>query len=114
MTGKALNAQYYAEHSDNEMVRLRDVVETLIYMTDEDSDGVEEVMQLPTIELPTWIPCKSDVPIKALEPVLVCNSKGQMTIACRMHDGKWGTQANIGEVVAWMPLPKPWIGADDE
>ena len=100
-------------HSDNEMVRLRDVVETLIYMTDEDSDGVEEVMQLPIIELPTWISCKSDVPIKALEPVLVCNSKGQMTIACRMYDGKWGTQANIGEVVAWMPLPEPWKGADD-
>lgn len=36
-------------HSDDEMVYLRDVVETLIYMTDEDSDGVEEVMQLPTI-----------------------------------------------------------------
>ena len=37
-------------HSDDEMVYLRDVVETLIYMTDEDSDGVEEVMQLPTIK----------------------------------------------------------------
>lgn len=37
-------------HSDNEMVRLRDVVETLIYMTDDDSDGVEEVMQLPIIK----------------------------------------------------------------
>ena len=37
-------------HSNDEMVYLRDVVETLIYMTDEDSDGVEEVMQLPTIK----------------------------------------------------------------
>ena len=37
-------------HSDDEMVYLRDVVETLIYMTDEDSDGVEEVMQLRTIK----------------------------------------------------------------
>jgi len=37
-------------HSDDEMVYLRDVVETLIYMTDKDSDGVEEVMQLPTIK----------------------------------------------------------------
>ena len=37
-------------HSDDEIVYLRDVVETLIYMTDEDSDGVEEVMQLPTIK----------------------------------------------------------------
>lgn len=37
-------------HSNDEMVYLRDVVETLIYMTDEDSDGVEEVMQLPIIK----------------------------------------------------------------
>ena len=70
-------------HSDNEMVNLRSVIETLLYMVDEDR-------------------------IKALEPVLVCNSKGQMTIACRMYDGKWGTQANIGKIVAWMPLPKPY------
>jgi hypothetical protein len=45
-------------HSDSEMVKLRDVVETLIYMTDEDSDGVEEVMQLPTIEIVTCGECK--------------------------------------------------------
>ncbi len=45
-------------HSDNEMVKLRDVVETLIYMTDEDSDGVEEVMQLPTIDIVTCGECK--------------------------------------------------------
>ena len=37
-------------HSDDEMVYLRDVVETLCYMVNEDSDGVEEVMQLPTIK----------------------------------------------------------------
>ena len=37
-------------HSNDEIVYLRDVVETLIYMTDEDSDGVEEVMQLPIIK----------------------------------------------------------------
>ena len=37
-------------HSDNEMVYLRDVVETLCYMVNEDSDGVEEVMQLPLVK----------------------------------------------------------------
>ena len=45
-------------HSDSEMVKLRDVVETLIYMTDEDSDGVEEVMQLPTIDIVRCGECK--------------------------------------------------------
>ncbi len=37
-------------HSNDEMVYLRSVIETLCYMVDEDSDGVEEVMQLPTIK----------------------------------------------------------------
>ena len=37
-------------HRDDEMVYLRDVVETLCYMVDDDSDGVEEVMQLPIIK----------------------------------------------------------------
>lgn len=45
-------------HSDNEMVNLRSVIETLLYMTDDDSDGVEEVMQLPTIDLVRCKECK--------------------------------------------------------
>jgi hypothetical protein len=45
-------------HRDTEMVNLREVVETLIYMVDEDSDGVEEVMQLPIIDLVRCAECK--------------------------------------------------------
>lgn len=45
-------------HSDNEMVNLRSVIEMLCYMVDEDSDGVEEVMQLPTVELVRCKECK--------------------------------------------------------
>ena len=45
-------------HSDNEMVNLLSVIETLLYMVDEDSDGVEEVMQLPTIDLVRCNECK--------------------------------------------------------
>lgn len=45
-------------HSDNEMVNLRDVIEVLCYMVDEDSDGVEEVLQLSTIDLVRCKECK--------------------------------------------------------
>lgn len=45
-------------HSDNEFVNLRSVIETLCYMVDDDSDGVEEVMQLPTIEIVRCKECK--------------------------------------------------------
>ena len=40
------------------MVNLRSVIETLCYMVDEDSDGVEEVMQLPSIDLIRCGECK--------------------------------------------------------
>ena len=43
---------------DSEMVNLRSVVEMLCYMVDEDSDGVEEVLQLPTIDLVRCAECK--------------------------------------------------------
>ena len=39
------------------MVNLRSVVEMLCYMVDEDSDGVEEVMQLPSIDLVRCAEC---------------------------------------------------------
>lgn len=45
-------------HSDNEMVNLRSVIETLCYMVDDDSDGVEEVMQLPSIDIVFCKDCK--------------------------------------------------------
>ena len=55
-------------HSDNEMVNLRDVIEVLCYMVDEDSDGVEEVLQLPIIDLVRCKECKQnkteDCPMK--------------------------------------------------
>ena len=44
--------------SDSEMVNLRSVIETLCYMVDEDSDGVEEIMQLPSIDLVRCEECK--------------------------------------------------------
>lgn len=42
------------------MVNLRSVVEMLCYMVDEDSDGVEEIMQLPSIDLVRCRECKWD------------------------------------------------------
>ena len=61
-------------HSDNEMVNLRSVIETLLYMVDEDSDGVEEVMQLPTIELVRCKECRWGKPYS--DKQLECDALG--------------------------------------
>ena len=61
-------------HSDNEMVNLRSVIETLCYMVDEDSDGVEEVMQLPTIDLVRCKECRWGKPYS--DKQLECDALG--------------------------------------
>ena len=61
-------------HSDNEMVNLRSVIEMLLYMVDEDSDGVEEVMQLPTIELVRCKECRWGKPYS--DKQLECDALG--------------------------------------
>ena len=60
-------------HSDNEMVNLRSVIETLLYMVDDDSDGVEEVMQLPTIDIVRCKECKHRYNDGWLEPRWTCD-----------------------------------------
>ena len=77
---------------------------------------------------PTWIPCSERLPKigehHISEPCLVyCkggayafaeleeNIFGQVGWNCERDDDY---HEPIGEVVAWMPLPEPWKGADDE
>ena len=61
-------------HSDNEMVNLRSVIEMLLYMVDEDSDGVEEVMQLPTIDIVRCKECRWGKPYS--DKQLECDALG--------------------------------------
>ena len=75
-----------------------------------------------------WIPCSERLPkigeYHISEPCLVyCkggvyafaeleeNIFGQVGWNCERDDDY---HEPIGEVIAWMPLPKPWKGADDD
>ena len=63
-----------------------------------------------------WIPCSERMPNKK-EVVLITNDKGNVRSGqFRGTHGKyWIWKSNTLEtVLAWMPLPKPWKGADDE
>ena len=76
-----------------------------------------------------WIPCSERVPrgsdgISECEMVLMTLSVGY--VACGWINGDTAyvlinnptydqiVIADSKEVIAWMPLPKPWKGADDE
>ena len=63
-----------------------------------------------------WIPCSERLPNER-EVVLITNDKGNVRFGqFRGTHGKyWIWKSNTLEtVLAWMPLPKPWKGADDE
>lgn len=63
-----------------------------------------------------WIPCSERLPNKK-DVVLITNDKGNVRCGqFRYTDGKyWVWKGNtLEKVLAWMPLPKPWKGADDE
>ena len=56
-----------------------------------------------------WIPCKERLP-KEAEPILV-------TINGKTFFAPFGINEESSKelgAVAWMPLPEPWEGADDE
>ena len=68
-----------------------------------------------------WIPCSEGLPKKG-EVVLITNGKGN--VRCGQyrseHDVRGGTHywwwkgKTVETVIAWMPLPKPYKGGDDE
>ena len=78
----------------------------------------EVIMSVPSADRPQgeWIPCSERLPNEK-EIVLITNDKGNVRFGqFRGTHGKyWIWKGNTLEtVLAWMPLPKPWKGEDDD
>ena len=83
------------------------------------NDCVEDCMKalqaLPSAQ-PGWIPCSVMLPENDGEYLVTLRAITQLQKACAKidiarFDGKWH---KAYPVVAWMPLPKPWEGGQDE
>ena len=72
---------------------------------------------IPSADRPQgeWIPCSERLPKENTE-VLMSLEWGIDIGECRNGDwhSEWINHYDDGNVLAWMPLPKPWKGADDE
>ena len=79
-------------------------------------ESMDELMSMIADRPQEWIPCSERLPNEK-EIVLITNDKGNVRFGqFRGTHGKyWIWKGNTLEtVLAWMPLPKPWKGADDE
>jgi hypothetical protein len=83
-----------------------------------------EINNLPSADRPQeWIPCSERLPSEKDyigDVVIWCTDKSIVGVGWYYESTKsWATIDDtflpiLGEVIAWMPLPKPWKGADDE
>ena len=79
---------------------------------------------IPSADRPQeWIPCSERLPSEKDyigDVVIWCTDKSIVGVGWYYESTKsWATIDDtfppiLGEVIAWMPLPKPWKGADDE
>ena len=75
-------------------------------------DTVGELMQAvfqayDSIKPMKWIPCSERLPEAGVS--VIVTSKGGYVYTSNIAHGEWEYG---GDVIAWMPLPEPWKGAD--
>ena len=79
--------------------------------------AIWKVMGVPSADRPQgeWIPCSERLPKENTE-VLMSLEWGVDIGEYRNGEwhSEWINHYDDGNVLAWMPLPKPWKGADDE
>ena len=85
---------------------------------------ISTLEEVPKADRPQgWIPCSERLPSEKDyigDVVIWCTDKSIVGVGWYYESTKsWATIDDtfppiLGEVIAWMPLPKPWKGADDE
>ena len=110
----------------DELIRRNDAIKALYKYNFVTKEVIErEIMDIPSAD--RWIPCTEREP-NEFEDVLVLLSDGTMDVLqltdyldiwgnvkwCHAVHHGLGYSVSGNDIVAWMPLPEPWKGADDE
>lgn len=84
---------------------------------------LDMVERIPSADRPQeWIPCSERMPSEQGQYLVTISLYDNSTYVDVLHfhkgkfyeiDSEWGN-VEYDDVTAWMPLPKPWKGADDE
>ena len=85
--------------------------------------AVAIIRSVPSADRPQWIPCSERVPIEYRTVLVTWEYAGKSYTTTAFRETKnavtyWASNEQHKytplKVVAWMPLPEPWKGADDE
>lgn len=108
----------------SDLIKRSDAIKAL-YKYSFVSKGIieKEIRAIPTADRPQeWIPCSERMPNKQSDYLVTISLYDNSTYVDVLHfhkgkfyeiDSEWG-DVEYDDVTAWMPLPKPWKGADDE
>ena len=85
-------------------------------------DFISAIRELPSADRPQeWIPCSDRLPEK--EGIYLITATNyifdteEIAVGTCYFNTEYGFSNNTNtrrKILAWMPLPKPWKGADDE
>lgn len=80
----------------------------------DDLEILEKIDAQPTIEIPTWIPITEETPPDETDVIVTIQDDTgdrpfRYTATAWYFKGTWvGNNEIIHNVIAWMPLPKPY------
>lgn len=80
---------------------------------------IDYIDSAPTIEPKQgeWIPCSERLPEIGMKTILLYDSEeisGGTYIGNLAWNAAFASKNEFVKVIAWMPLPEPWKGTDDE
>ena len=81
---------------------------------------IDRIKAIPSADRPTWIPCSERLPDEAVEVLVVAYNGTMQVCSVTSYKGTlvwedvYGYWHGIEAFDAWMPLPQPWKGADDD
>ena len=112
------NVTWYHQNRNKDMVEGANSDEHQAWYKSQDI--YEALEAVPSADRPQeWIPCSERLPEKegyylvTTRRFAFCDTIYKTRPAFRSSTNRW-VRVGGSEVLAWMPLPKPWKGADDE
>lgn len=101
----------------SDLIKREDAIKALYKYSFVSKDVIErEINAIPSADRPQeWIPCSERLP-KDNREVLISLEWGIDIGTYERGEwrSEWINHYDDDNVLAWMPLPKPWKGADDE